>query len=324
MDQGTPTHDERQFTWLIIDRKLSLVKPYSYADILRDGVIQFKVEASDDKGYNYAQILEPLEPVYDPENCVDLPTIKCELEPGKPVSIKMRHGMIYGSKCNNIYYKGNQRTSGAEIRLNGRAITRGLLERIWGETAHNCHNHFLAQINVISDLAGALPSTMNTKTAFCEGDPRFEKLVSVINTHIKAPTAEQGNLEHQMVLRLQEQKKGEPGIYRCDLEEPVFKSEGIHLPMDLYVAYEDWSVVYESKAGYSKPKDFAQLRLYVDGCSIDGKACDEAILIAEKHPNSVQKLVALYNKLSGPTGTPYNFRLVTWEEAGIKKPVREV
>lgn len=296
---------------------------YTYSAILRDNDICIEVVYRDKKSTMKSQILTPLKPVWEPGSCHDVPDIHCDLG-GGPVTIKMRYGLIYRSKSNYIYYKGNQRTSGAEIRLNGRVIQSGLLGRIWGEVSHNSHNRFLAQIDVISDSAGALPGTMNTKTAFCEGDSRFEKLLEQINTHIKAPTAEKGNLEHLMVLQLQEHKKAESGVFRCDLEEPVFRSTGANLPVDMYVVYDNHASVYEAKVGCSKPKDFAQLRQYVDGCSFDGKQCDEAVLIAACHSAAVEKLVEVYNQLTDPTGKPYHFRLTTWADEGIRKPIREV
>ena len=75
--------------------------------------------------------------------------------------------------------------------------------------------------------------------------------------------------------------------------------------------------IYEAKAGKTKALDLYQLRMYVDGCALDNKPVDEAILIARYHPPEVRELLDILNGLSAPDDRPYNFRLVTWDEEGI-------
>ena len=55
-----------------------------------------------------------------------------------------------------------------EIRINGRAIQHGLYNEIWGKALHPSQNRFLAQIDILSDQAAALPDTKSTKDGLRE------------------------------------------------------------------------------------------------------------------------------------------------------------
>ena len=97
----------------------------------------------------------------------------------------------------------------------------------------------------------------------------------------------------------------------------VFQKIGLKAKVDLFVGCVNGVTIYEAKAGKTKALDLYQLRMYVDGCALDNKPVDEAILIARYHPPEVRELLDILNGLSAPDGRPYNFRLVTWDEEGI-------
>ena len=108
-----------------------------------------------------------------------------------------------------------------------------------------------------------------------------------------------------------------PDALRVSREEPVFQKIGLKAKVDLFVGCVNGVTIYEAKAGKTKALDLYQLRMYVDGCALDNKPVDEAILIARYHPPEVRELLDILNGLSAPDGRPYNFRLVTWDEEGI-------
>ena len=86
---------------------------------------------------------------------------------------------------------------------------------------------------------------------------------------------------------------------------------------ELRYVYIDRVTIYEAKAGKTKALDLYQLRMYVDGCALDNKPVDEAVLIAKRHSAEVKELRDILNTLTAPDRRPYNFRLATWDEAGI-------
>ena len=86
-------------------------------------------------------------------------------------------------------------SSGVELRINGRAIEHGLYDRVWGEAIHPSQNRFLVQVDLITNNSAALPATKNTKTSFCEADPRLNKLFRWIATYVPAPPKDADTIE---------------------------------------------------------------------------------------------------------------------------------
>ncbi len=144
---------------------------YIYAGVLADTNITMKVvEISG--GTEKCHVLKPLQPTWEDGTMKRLENGPYDLGGGQ-LTIHCRYGNILPTKSNAIYYKGNMTSSGVELRINGRAIEHGLFDRIWGEAVHPSQNRFLVQVDLVTDNPAALPATKNTKTSFCEADPRL-------------------------------------------------------------------------------------------------------------------------------------------------------
>ena len=87
--------------------------------------------------------------------------------------------------------------------------------------------------------------------------------------------------------------------------------------IDLLVSKTDGMTIYEAKAKNTKAEDLYQLRLYADGCAMDGVPAKESVLIGARHPKEVCSLAEQLNSQCDPTGAPYHFVLRTWTEEGI-------
>ena len=87
--------------------------------------------------------------------------------------------------------------------------------------------------------------------------------------------------------------------------------------IDLLVSKTDGMTIYEAKAKNTKAEDLYQLRLYADGCAMDGVPAKESVLIGARHPKEVCSLAEQLNSQCDPTGAPYHFVLRTWAEEGI-------
>ena len=236
---------------------------------------------------------------------------------GGPLTIRCKYGNILKNPSNAIYYKCNMESSGVELRINGRAIEHGMFDRVWGEAIHPSQNRFLVQVDLITDNPAALPATKNTKTSFCEADPRLKNLLSWIASYVPAPAKDVDSVELRYVKELTAKREKDPTALRVSREEPVFQKIGLKAKVDLFVGYIDRVTIYEAKAGKTKALDLYQLRMYVDGCALDNKPVDEAVLIAKRHSAEVKELRDILNSLTAPDGHPYNFRLTTWDEEGI-------
>ncbi len=288
---------------------------YVYAGILANTSITMEVwEISG--GEETQHTLTPLLPVWEEGSVKDYGEIPCNLG-GGPLTIRCKYGNILKNPSNAIYYKCNMESSGVELRINGRAIEHGMFDRVWGEAIHPSQNRFLVQVDLISDNPAALPATKNTKTSFCEADPRLKNLLSWIASYVPAPAKDVDSVELRYVKELTTKRENDPTALRVSREEPVFQKIGLKAKVDLFVGYIDRVTIYEAKAGKTKALDLYQLRMYVDGCALDNKPVDEAVLIAKRHSAEVKELRDILNTLTAPDGRPYNFRLATWDEEGI-------
>ena len=288
---------------------------YIYAGVLADTNITMKVvEISG--GTEKCHVLKPLQPTWEDGTMKRLENVPYDLGGGQ-LTIHCRYGNILPTKSNAIYYKGNMTSSGVELRINGRAIEHGLFDRIWGEAVHPSQNRFLVQVNLVTDNPASLPATKNTKTSFCEADPRLNKLFRWIATYVPAPPEDADTIEARYVKELAAKCENNPYALRVSREEPVFQKIGLKAKVDLFVGCVNGVTIYEAKAGKTKALDLYQLRMYVDGCALDNKPVDEAVLIAKRHSAEVKELRDILNTLTAPDGRPYNFRLATWDEEGI-------
>ena len=216
-------------------------------------------------------------------------------------------------------YRANMASSGAEIRINGRAIQHGLYNEIWGKALHPSQNRFLAQIDILSDQAEALPDTKSAKNGLREDDEKVAALFSWIRANIPEPFKEEGR-EQMLVRLLAEKKSAEPGVLRVSTEKNLYQCLNLQIKSDLFVSTTEGVTLFEAKAGGSKAEDLYQLRMYHDGCVADDMEVREAVLIAQRHPDTVKALLAELNRQKDKKGRPYHFALTTWDEEGIVLP----
>ena len=163
---------------------------YTYANLLRDKAFTICFTAVDKSGASDGgELAGALEPNWRDGQMTELPPVETDLG-GGPVTICCRYGSIRRSKENAFYYRANMASSGAEIRINGRAIQHGLYNEIWGKALHPSQNRFLAQIDILSDQAEALPDTKAAKNGLREDDEKVAALFSWIRANIPEPFKE--------------------------------------------------------------------------------------------------------------------------------------
>ena len=288
---------------------------YTYAKVLEEENIQIEV-ISDNGRHIKTQVLQPLFPTWADGTLVELPVQTYDLG-GGPISIQCKYGSILPSKDSLNHYAGNMASSGVEISLNNRVIEHGLVKPIWGRSLHPSQNAFLAQINLVSDSAAALPATKTAKNGFRLEHPYLQKLFQWIRAGVEIPSDCYQTQEERLFRLLQEKKEAVPGMLRVAREEKTFQSLGLNELIDLFTYHDNKVTIYEGKAGNTTPRDVYQLMMYWHGCIQDGVPADEGILIGKHHPKSVLSMIEYVNDLAGPDDRPYHFRTVTWAEEGI-------
>ena len=252
-------------------------------------------------------------------NIPEIMTENCDLGNGQ-IKIEYQFGSIEASD-NIRYYKKNMSSSGVEIRVNGRALVYNLFTDIWHKEKHNCFNHFIGKINLISDNKNSLPSTKTAKNAFKTSDPKYEELLRwIFQKHPNIGEIEESNDNFNEVKLFKDLAQNmTTHLSRNDTittEQYVFQNE-MKLRIDLYHCSNNYVTIYEGKKLKTSPKDVYQLRMYWDGLVYENMRPNKGILLGNSHPESVRKMIEFVNKMKDANGNNYNFELMTWEEKGI-------
>ena len=286
---------------------------YIYAELLEQGFIDFIIVSDEDMRI----VNEPLTPFWNPETYRELDSVVTDFG-GGPVKVFCRYGQIIGNKENKLYFRGTMDSSGVLIYYNGRLVSSGLFEKVWGEKLHPSQNHYLCQVFLEYDDVSAVPATLTAKNGLREGSDRLEALCQWIRKNIEKPKRDTESPERRLVRLLYEKRLADPDVLRVTMEEPAYASIALKTSVDLFESRkDDTAIIYEAKVGYSKPINAYQTMMYWDGCVRDKKPPTKAILIAKGHPQDVRRLIEDLNRRKDARGVHYNFFLSTWAEEGV-------
>lgn len=219
------------------------------------------------------------------------------------------------------YYKKNMSSAGVEIRINGRVLVHNQFKNIWGIEKHNAYNHMLIVIDIKSENPEALPATRTSKNGFREGDEKLEALYSWIRAYLSTPVKDTEAVVREVDLfeALKEHYKAtdsdpnkivatEKCVFTCT------ENSKDNVRLDLYYKTGTHIKIFEGKKDCTSSRDVYQLRMYWDGLVFDGVSPTEGILVAKRHPASVQLLLDIVNGMQDANGKPYNLTAVTWAE----------
>ncbi|CAI2554758.1 hypothetical protein AKUA2003_01110 [Apilactobacillus kunkeei] len=207
----------------------------------------------------------------------------CGQEDNSKIKIYFNYYKIdEANKANNSYrkhYLGNEKTSGVEIRFNGRLMVDNLLTSIFNVTSHNSYNHMILQIDVVTDDINKLPLTKVNKNNILDGDSKYDGLKRFIRGKFnKSLAVDNEYKENQLVKKLfknrqamaeQSKENNDEQYYYYSSENDVQKDllQGFSskkIPCDLYEEYEDSIEIYEFKVSDLSEIDLYQLMMYVD------------------------------------------------------------
>ena len=309
-----------QFDFLI--KLLAEDLGFIYSGLIKENKATITIQAVDGDG-NASQVdvksINPdWEQFYNPGNGEE----SVDLGGGSNVKIKYEFGAI-NSASHLKYYKRNMSSSGLEIRINGRVLEYNLFKEIWGIERHNMYNHILLKVDLNSSNKDALPKTRTSKNGIREGDGKFESLLDWVRKKIPDPYEVLSNAYNEADLfdHLESQKKIHlPDPKTVNREQNVYKNINVKIPIDLYINHSNQVIIYEGKKDKTTIKDIYQLKMYWDGCVLDGIQPTKGILISASHPDSVVELVKLVNQLLDFNGKNYNFEIKTWKDEGVPYP----
>jgi hypothetical protein len=125
------------------------------------------------------------------------------MEGTPPVTIDIIHYHLQKPNDDaSEYYKKNQETSGAYIRIFGRLIKRISPAVLYDVSNHNDFNSFVLDVNITlpytkespTELDG-IPPTVTTKNGFIESDVRTQNLMDLLRTTVPVANARETNAE---------------------------------------------------------------------------------------------------------------------------------
>ena len=306
------TSYERMIDYLIED--LSFI----YSKVLENTLVKMAVKLYRNGSETKNVTITPLKPNWI-DDSLKSGEETCDLGNGL-VKIEYQFGSIEAGD-NIRYYRKNMASSGVEIRINGRALAYNVFTDIWHKEKHNCYNHFIGRVDVISSDRSKLPETKTAKNAFKTSDKKYEELLRWI--YQKNPNIEEieesndsfneVNLFKTLANNMRTYSNHNDTI---TTEQYVFEEE-MKLRIDLYQCSNNYITIYEGKKNKTSPKDVYQLRMYWDGLVYQGMRPNKGVLIGDSHPNSVNNMIEFVNKMKDADGNNYNFELSTWDEKNI-------
>lgn len=300
---------------------------YIYSFIIEQGEITINIisdEIDNGNGQPYNEVVPSIKPnivdYYKPKNG----SIKKDLGGGE-VKIDYVFAQVDDNENNIKYYKKNGSSNGLELRINGRIMETNLFKEVWELENHPSYNHYLVQVNLISDNLSALPKTRTSKNGLRVGDKKLDALFNWIRSASKNKPPKQlaGAIhERELVSKLSELKENHltaPDKH-IETEYEVFKSINSPVPVDLYV-YDGHNItLYEAKKDIADVKSIYQLLMYWDGAVMDGLKPHKGVLIASEFSDGVDDVIDFINSKKDDDGNDYNFTKTTWKNNNIGYP----
>lgn len=274
---------------------------YSY--IIEQDNVKITLKAFDnDKEYSNIANVRPIFPVVE----------KCKIDKSQMVDlgngvvkIDLRYIIMSKNISTKKYYLKNMRSSGVEIRINGRLLEYLNFEEIWGLKSHPFYNGHLVIVNLISDERGRFPNTRTTKTGLNRSDSKTAFLFQWIADQIPLLHDEEEmdqNIKKEFINQVVK-------LTLVSKENIIFdavKTKKFICNCLIFIN-EGYDLYFECLK--SKVNDLYFLEKLWDEKFLLNKPIHKINLIAEEHPDAVIERVKLINK-KNLDGRHYNIVLI--------------
>ena len=275
---------------------------YSY--IIKQENIKITIKAfDDDKEYNSIADVKPIFPVV--EKCKMNKSQMVDLGNGV-VKIDLKHIIMSKNTLTKKYYLKNMRSSGVEIRINGRLLEHLNFEEIWGLKSHPFYNGHLVIVNLISDERGRLPNTRTTKTGLNRSDSKTAFLFQWIADQIPLLNDEK-EMDQNIKKEFIDQVAKLTFVSKENIIYDAIRTKKFICNCKVSIG-DDYDFYF--KTNKSKLNDLYFLEKVCDEKLLLNRPIGKIILIADEHPEPVRERVRLINK-KNIEGKKYNIVLVT-------------
>ncbi len=274
---------------------------YSY--IIKQENVQITIKAfDDDKKYKHIANVKPIFPVV--EKCKMNKSQMVDLGNGV-VKIDLKHIIMSKKTLTKKYYLKNMRSSGVEIRYNGRLLEFLGFEEIWGIKSHPFYNGNLIVVNLISDKRGRLPNTRTTKTGLNRSDSKTAFLFHWIADQISLLHDEK-EMNQNIKMKFIDQVVNLTFVDKENIIYDAIKTKKFICNCQV-CTHEGYDLYFECIK--TKVNDLYFFEKLWDEQLLLNKPIGRIILIADEHPEPVRERVRLINK-KNIEGKNYNIVLI--------------
>lgn len=274
---------------------------YSY--IIKQENVQITIKAfDDDKKYKHIANVKPIFPVV--EKCKINKSQMVDLGNGV-VKIDLKHIIMSKNTLTKKYYLKNMRSSGVEIRYNGRLLEFLGFEEIWGIKSHPFYNGNLIVVNLISDKRGRLPNTRTTKTGLNRSDSKTAFLFHWIADQISLLHDEK-EMNQNIKMKFIDQVVNLTFVDKENIIYDAIKTKKFICNCQV-CTHEGYDLYFECIK--TKVNDLYFFEKLWDEQLLLNKPIGRIILIADEHPEPVRERVRLINK-KNIEGKNYNIVLI--------------
>lgn len=275
---------------------------YSY--IIKQENVQITIKAfDDDKKYKHIANVKPIFPVV--EKCKMNKSQMVDLGNGV-VKIDLKHIIMSRNTLTKKYYLKNMRSSGVEIRYNGRLLEFLGFEEIWGIKSHPFYNGNLIVVNLISDKRGRLPNTRTTKTGLNRSDSKTAFLFHWIADQISLLHDEK-EMNQNIKMKFIDQVVNLTFVSKENIIYDAIRTKKFIYNCMVLVG-DGYDLYFECLK--SKVNDLYFLEKIWDEKLLLNRPIGKIVLIADEHPEPVRERVRLINN-KNIEGKNYNIVLIT-------------
>ena len=274
---------------------------YSY--IIEQDNVKITLKAfDDDKDYSNIANVRPIFPVVekykiDKSQMIDLGN--------GVVKIDLRYIIMSKNISTKKYYLKNMRSSGVEIRINGRLLEHLNFEEIWGLKSHPFYNGHLVIVNLISDERGRFPNTRTTKTGLNRSDSKTAFLFHWIADQISLLHDEK-EMNQNIKMKFIDQVVKLTSVSQENIIYDAISTKKFICNCQV-CTHEGYDLYFECIK--TKVNDLYFFEKLWDEQLLLNKPIGRIILIADEHPEPVRERVRLINK-KNIEGKNYNIVLI--------------
>ncbi|MEE0778157.1 MAG: ATP-binding protein [Massilimicrobiota sp.] len=259
---------------------------YSYC--IKEDNVEISIKMIDEKENSEVINIKPIFPIIEQYKFDTIQMI--DLGNG-PINIELKHIIMSKNSPTKKFYLKNMRSSGVEIRMNGRLLEFLGFDEIWGIKSHPYYNGHLVVVNLISNDRNKLPRTRTTKTGLNRSDSKTAFLFKWIAEQIPLLRDEK-EMQQNIKERFIEQVINLSFVTKENIVLDYYNTKKFFNNCKI-ITNDGYDLYFECSK--SKINDLYFLEKLWDEEIALNKPINKMILIAEEHPVAVLERAKLIN-----------------------------